>query len=100
MKLAEIIVICFACVLALSVGVRAEYALSPDNPYASVVPRSVFGLNPPEIPAPADVSPPEKITPNGIMTIFGNRQVLFKVAGTARPGQPAKDQFYILSEGQ
>jgi hypothetical protein len=27
-------------------------------------------------------------------------QVLFKVAGTAKPGQPAKDESYILSEGQ
>ena len=34
------------------------------------------------------------------MSIFGQLQVLFKVAGTAKPGQPAKDEFYILSEGQ
>ena len=34
------------------------------------------------------------------MSIFGQLQVLFKVAGTAKPGQPAKDDSYILSEGQ
>jgi hypothetical protein len=34
------------------------------------------------------------------MSIFGRLQVLFKTAGTAKPGQPAKDEFYILSEGQ
>jgi hypothetical protein len=34
------------------------------------------------------------------MSIFGQLQVLFKVAGTAKPGQPAKDESYILSEGQ
>jgi hypothetical protein len=48
----------------------------------------------------ADATPPPKITPNGIMSIFGQLQVLFKVAGTAKPGKPAVDDDYILSEGQ
>jgi hypothetical protein len=42
------------------------------------------------------VEPPVKITPNGIMSIFGQLQVLFKVAG--KPG--GKDAFYTLGEGQ
>jgi hypothetical protein len=44
--------------------------------------------------------PPPKITLNGIMSAYGKLQALFKVAGTGKAGQPAKDQFYILSEGQ
>ena len=38
--------------------------------------------------------------PNGIMSIFGQLQVLFKVAIPAKAEQPAKDESYILSEGQ
>ena len=35
------------------------------------------------------------------MGVFGNGQVLFKVApAAAKPGPPAKDEYYILSEGQ
>lgn len=73
-----------------------------DNPYTPIVERNVFGLVP--IPAhnPADdvpAVPPPKITPNGIMTIFGKLQVLFKVAGPAKPGQPPKDESYVMCEG-
>ena len=34
------------------------------------------------------------------MTIFGNLQALFKVAEKGTPGQPAKDESYVLSEGE
>jgi hypothetical protein len=59
-------------------------------------------LNPPPPPGPPqDATPPPKITPNGIMTILGEVQVLFKVAGTPKPGgPPSADESYILSEGQ
>jgi hypothetical protein len=89
------IAICLAGGLALNAGLRAA-DLSPDNPYATIVTRNIFGLNP--IPAvdPNDApAPPVKITPNGIMTIFGHLQVLFKTAGG-----PGKEQSYILTEGQ
>ena len=67
--------------------------------------RNIFGLIP---PASAETATNEaekllpKITPTGIMGVFGDWQVLFKVGGAAavKPGQPAKDEFYILSEGQ
>jgi len=95
------IVVCLASGLVLNAGARADDGVLPNNPYAPIVVRNVFDLNP---PPPADAGqpaePPPKITPNGIMSIFGQWQVLFKVAGTAKPGQPAKDESYILSEGQ
>jgi hypothetical protein len=73
------------------------------NPYTPIVTRNVFGLVP--IPTnappvdPASLVPPPKITPNGIMTLFGKLQVLFKVAGVAKPGQPPKEESYMMSEG-
>ena len=86
------ITICLLGGLVLTMGVRADDAVLPGDPYAIVVARNIFGLNPP---------PPPKITPNGIMTIFGQLQVLFKVAGTPKPGgAPPADEPYILSEGQ
>lgn len=91
------ITVCLAGLLAMSASARAGDAVSGDNPYAPLVIRNIFGLNP---PVPVDTSvavePPVKITPNGIMSISGQVQVLFKVAGKAG----GKESSYILTEGQ
>jgi hypothetical protein len=103
MKLTGKILICLAGGFALNATALADDAALPGNPYAPVVVRNIFGLNPPPPPGsetPVDATPPPKITPNGIMTILGELQVLFKVANPAGPGKPAGDSDYILSEGQ
>ena len=108
------IAVCLAGGLALSAGLHAAGIAStnvstnnplPDNPYAPVVIRNVFNLLPP--PPPLDLTPPEppknipKITPTGIQSFSGHVKVLFKASGgAAKPGQPAKDAYYILSQGQ
>ena len=83
-------------------SLRAAAMLSP-NPYTPIVERNVFNLVPiPTSPPPVDPAslvPPPKITPNGIMTLVGKLQVLFKVAGVAKPGQPPKEESYVMSEG-
>ncbi len=90
----------FVVVMMLTAAVKAGDSLPSDNPYGLVVARNVFGLNPPPPPGPVQpADPPPKITPNGIMSIFGTVQALFKVTVTI-PGQPAKDKSYMLSEGQ
>ncbi len=97
------ILTCLAGGLALAAVVRADEAVLPGDPYAIVVARNIFGLNPPPPPDanPQDANPTPKLTPNGIMTIFGQLQVLFKVTSTSRPGgPPPTDESYILSEGQ
>lgn len=77
--------------------------LLPDEPYAPIVARNVFGLNSPPQSDPA-VKTPEyllpRITPNGIMTLFGHPEVIFKTSGGGRPGHPGADVFYDLAEGQ
>ena len=73
------------------------------NPYTTVVTRNIFGLVPIPTNSPVEVAPPEppvKITPNGIMSIFGKVQVLFKTPGKAKPGQPAKEESYVLCVGE
>ena len=76
--------------------------LLSDGPYAPIVIRNVFGLIPPAPPTDTntqvDAGLP-KISPAGIMGVFGDWQVLFKVS-PAQPGPGAKDEFYTLSEGQ
>jgi hypothetical protein len=85
----------------LNTDLYADNRASSNNPYEPIAARNIFGLNPPQAPAPVDTTPPATITPNGIMTIFGGTpQVLFKVAVPPRPPEPATDKSYILSEGQ
>ena len=93
------IAICFASALVLSTGLCASSGSS--NPYGPIVTRNIFNLNPPQpIDTTKQNEPPSTITPDGIMTIFGTRQVLFKVAIPPRPPTPATEKSYILSEGQ
>lgn len=92
--------ICLAGGLLFNAGLRAAEA-SLDSPYVPIVNRNVFDIHPPPPPDPnQDVPPPPKITPDGIMSVFGRVQVLYKVAIPPKPGQSAKEQSYILGEGQ
>ena len=87
----------------LLAGVLAGQAASAKNPYTPIVTRNIFGLVPiPDGPPPdtKPATPPPKITPNGIMTIFGKLQALFKVAGVAKPGVPAKEESYVMGVGE
>jgi len=95
------IIIYLAGGLTLSTGLCADVAVSPGNPYALIAARNVFGLNPPPSPiSPFIANPPPKITPNGIMSLFGQLQVLFKVTGVATSGKAVENQSYILAEGE
>ena len=81
---------------------RADDPALANNPYGGIPARNVFNLvpmptNPPVDPTPPD--PPSKITPNGTMKLFGQLQVLFKVAVPPKAGQPPQDQSYVMSEG-
>jgi len=101
---------CLAVGLALNASLHADnLAVAnnplPDNPYAPVAVRNVFGLVSPVVVTndpQADIAASlPKITPTGIMGVFGDWQVLFKVGSAAKPGSPpVKDEFYILSQGQ
>ncbi|MGB7767923.1 MAG: hypothetical protein WBN22_03615 [Verrucomicrobiia bacterium] len=95
------IAVCFASGLVLNTGLCADNGVLQKNPYVPIVTRNIFDLNPPQAVAPTTtVEPPSKITPDGIMTIFGTRQVLFKATVPPRPPEPATEKSYILSEGQ
>lgn len=89
--------------LASSVAWAGFCAIGPAtsaNPYDPIVVRNVFDLNPPQPVGPIVPDTPVKITPDGIMTIFGSKQVLFYADIPPRPPIPATQKSYILSEGQ
>lgn len=90
--------------LLLSTSAPSQDTNLPDGPYSSIVARNMFGLVPipPVDPHAGDPppDPPPKITPTGHMTLFGREQALFKVGNIARPGQPAREEAYVLSEGE
>jgi hypothetical protein len=100
------IAVCLAGGLALNAGLRADDASQnplPNNPYALIVARNVFGLNPP--PPPPDPNAAKeanlpKITPLGIYAVYDHAKVLFKVAEAGKPGKKSEDQYYNLSEGE
>ena len=99
MKCCGKITICLAGALALNAALRADDAVLPGNPYALIVARNIFALNPPPPPVDPNATPeelPVKITPNGVMSIFGQWQVLFKTTVAGKPGE----QSYMLAEGQ
>jgi hypothetical protein len=78
-------------------------AATSDQPYATIVARNIFALlpiPPPPPPNTAPTDPPPKITANGITSILGQLQALFKVAIPGRGNQPAREQSYMLSEGE
>jgi hypothetical protein len=88
----------------LTGNLRAATADSA-NPYAdTIVGRNVFSLkDPPPPPKPEDLvkkDPPPTIELQGLTTILGRRQVLFKVKLPAKPGQAAKEESFVLTEGE
>jgi hypothetical protein len=95
------IAICLAGGLVLSTGARAGDDVLASNPYAPIVARNIFGLNPPTPESELNKGNEQlpKITLTGIMSIFGQLQALYKVA--PKPGvKDAKEASYILGEGQ
>lgn len=96
--------ISFCLLVCLSARADADTAFAPSNPYLAISSRNVFALVPiPVVTNTTEIAPkdpPPKITPNGIMSLFGQLQVLFKVAVPAKAGQPAKEDSYVMAAGE
>ncbi|MEK7707888.1 MAG: hypothetical protein AAB380_07820, partial [Verrucomicrobiota bacterium] len=95
--------ICLTGGLVLSVSARAVTADAQGNSYQGVVIRNVFAIKPPPVLSsvkPAEPEPP-KITPQGIMSVIGRQQVLFKtMMPGSKPGEPPRETAMVLSVGQ
>lgn len=86
----------------LIAGAEAIAPHTAGNPYDGIMDRNLFGLKPPTalLPPPDLKQPPPDIKLSGITTILGKPRALLKAQIAARPPQPAKEEFYILTEGQ
>ena len=76
--------------------------VTDSNRYETIVERNLFGLRP-AVASPGESAtppPPPKIFLTGITTILGNKRALLKVMLPSRPGEPAREESYILTEGQ
>jgi len=81
----------------------ARTAETAGNPYTAIVDRNVFGLKPPPPPPDPEANkpPPPKIFLTGITTILGNKRALLKTTPPpGKPGEPPKEEWYTLGEGQ
>lgn len=93
---------CLAITFACGIDVFANSVRFPDNPYAQIAMRNVFALDKSASVSSTTSNPAEPlptIAPNGIMSVFGSAQTLFKVTDS-QPDQPAGEKSYILGEGQ
>jgi hypothetical protein len=80
-------------------------ATGPDsarNPYRQIAQWNAFRLKPLQaVPVEPQPRPPlPRVTLTGITTILHDKRVLLKVQFPANPPEPAREQSYILKEGQ
>lgn len=85
-----------------AISVRAAVPNTSFEVYKAIPERNVFGLKPPLPPAPPpDAERPQtKLTLTGITTILGRKMALLKADLPAKAGEAARDQSYLLTEGQ
>jgi hypothetical protein len=89
--------------LLLGRGAQAIISIPSGNPYQGITDRNIFGLKPPPAaPNPEDAMrvPPPKIKLTGITTILGKKQALLMVEVPAKPPQAAREESFIMTEGQ
>ncbi len=100
MKAGAFLLFAFPVLCFLAPAIPASAATS--NPYNGIIDRNVFSLKAPEPPAPPGPppAPPVKLTLTGITTILGNKRALLKAQVPPHPPEPAKEESYMLTEGQ
>ena len=88
----------FLTLLGLCLFVSFSRAVTPENPYHTIVDRNPFGLNP---PAPVDTNavvatPPKNVKFNGITKAGGHKRAFFTIPGKDK--EPP--QYVTLAEGE
>jgi hypothetical protein len=89
--------------IGLVVGPTFPILASTDvksNPYQQIPSVNVFRLRPPIVDIKEDkLPPPPRIVLQGIVSVGGNQQVLFKSVIASKPGQVDREFFVILNAG-
>lgn len=93
--------LCALATSGLCTEPSASNAANTKNPYSAIAARNVFGLRPPQVIRRELLPPPlPKVMLTGITTILGDKRALFKIQFPARPREPIKIEYCILTEGQ
>ncbi len=103
MRLSQKTVMSISAALLACTNVNAVTPGNSSNRYEEIPARNVFGLRPPVIPTkePPPPAPLPRVILNGITTILAQKKALLKVVPPAKkPGQPSKEESYILGEHQ
>ena len=88
--------------LIVCTGANAVVSETSPNHYQSIPERNLFALKPAP-PPPTNDPPPlalPKIVLNGITTVLGRKLAIMKALFPAKPGEAAKEETYMLAEGQ
>jgi len=103
MKRSNVLSICLLSGAVWAAAAKADESTTAASPYGTIAARNVFALAPLEIPSIPDTPAPQlpKLLPDGVMTILGRAQVLFKVVTLENsPGVQTKSASYIMAEGE
>jgi len=101
LKITCAVVLGLPLIFLANLAVRADDLAVADSPYAAIATRNAFNLvaNPATAAPETTPAPSFKIIPNGTICLFGQPQVLFKVATVTHPGQRPQAQSYLMSVG-
>jgi hypothetical protein len=101
MKRVRTILLCLPAGLGLVVGANAAAATPSSNPYQQISEANVFRLRPPQVHPVEPARPPlPRVTLTGIVTMGSHKRALLKVQWPDHPPEPAKEESYLLAEGQ
>ena len=95
--------VCWLGVLVLGANTDAATVMPKENPYlTAIIGRNAFSLNTATVQTIVDPPPPPppQIILQGLTSINRRRQVLFKVQMPSKPGEPAREISWVLSEGE
>jgi hypothetical protein len=97
------IIVCVVSCLGFSVMAGPGNVAQTNNPYTSITSRNVFDLSAP-LPVANEIAasnePLPKITVDGITSILGDWEVLFKVGEVNPAGAVVKEHFSILRQNE
>jgi hypothetical protein len=95
------VVVCQCLSLLLRPLAQAAASDFSGNPYHEISDTNVFHLKPPAVATPSQPRPPlPKVTLTGITTMLPDKRALLLVQFPPHPPEPARQERYILAEGQ
>jgi hypothetical protein len=84
----------------LCVEANAMVTRSSENPYLEIARRNLFDLKPVIIAHEPPPAPVPRVILTGTATLFPGKRALLKVEVPSKLSEPAREESYVLAEGQ